>query len=107
MITYDEGYFSGENTLTRFLPDDTVFLIGLRPAATDESGGAAETGTPGRWTSTPAIGLSFDDVLPGPFVTIDDRTKVSPKQVIVEGGINGLPTIQRPLHVRRLKITAP
>lgn len=107
VICYSEGYWADANTFTPFLPNDTVFLIGSRPAQTDERGGAVDTGTVARWTSTPAIQETYADVRPGPFVTYEEHTKISPKHVDIEGGINGLPTVQRPTWIRRLKISAP
>ncbi len=107
VICYSEGYYSDANTYTPFLPSDTVFLIGSRPSQADESGAAVDSGTVGRWTSTPAIHETYADVKPGPFITYEDNTRISPKHVNIEGGINGLPTINRPTWVRRLKISAP
>jgi len=104
VITYDEGYWSDATTFTRFLADDRVYLIGSRPATQDESGNSVDAGTVGRWTSTPAIQQTYADVKPGPFVTFEEHTKVSPKYVALEGGINGLPTIQRPTWIQRIDI---
>ena len=106
VLVYDEGYHSDETTYTRFLPSDTVFLIGSRPPAAGESGPAVDAGTVGRWMSTPAIHQAYDDIKPGPFVSWEDQTKISPKQVAMEAGINGLPVIQRPTWIYRLKVTA-
>jgi hypothetical protein len=106
VLVYDEGYHSAEDTYTRFLPSDTVFLIGSRPPAEGERGPSVDAGTVGRWMSTPAIHEAYDDIKPGPFVNWEDQTKISPKQVAMEAGINGLPVIQRPTWIYRLKVTA-
>jgi hypothetical protein len=114
MVCYDEGYHDESGTFQLFLPDDTVFLIGQAGPEYAEEGGPSDRGTVGATLSTPVMHQDFDSMAlagdpraglrPGKFVTIDDQTKVSPKQVVCEGGINAVPAIKRPTWIRRIRV---
>lgn len=106
ITVYNKGYWSDPNTFNYFVPNDRVFLLGSGGPEYAEEGGPSDRGTPGLFLSTPAIHDSAFDLRPGKYVSTVDNTKSSPKHVLMEGGIHGLPAIKRPTWVRRLAVGA-
>lgn len=114
VTTYDEGYFDSSGVYQRFLPNDLGVLIGIGgPEYAVENG--PDYGVPGFFMSTPALQdmggqdnlPSEETIRPGEYATVKPELQISPKRVLVEAGINGLPVIQRKTWIKRIKTSAP
>lgn len=99
MTTYNRGYFSeSDGAFQKFVPDDTVLLIGRGPSNEPL----------GEWASTPSLhNGGIDNATGGKFPMADYRgLEDTPPHIDLVNGIFGAPVIFHPERIVKLKVQA-
>lgn len=96
-IVLSNNYYTDESgTPAAFFPANKIFLVGRAPGV--------ELGC---FASTPSLDNGgLDGARGGPFVKTTDRTNEPKPEIVVTGGIYGLPVIYRPDMICCLQISA-